>query len=112
MASNQGSEFLTADLVFSEAALNDLERLSDFLSSSASAPTSASQVLELIIEALSILKRHPEIGRPARRPMRELVISHGKSGYVGLYVFDPVRNQVLILRIRHQRETGYSGFAS
>ena len=31
----------------------------------------------------------------------------GASGYLALYRFDPVRDIVRLLRIRHQREVGY-----
>ena len=39
--------------------------------------------------------------------LRELVILRGASGYLALYRFDPVRDIVRLLRIRHQREVGY-----
>jgi plasmid stabilization system protein ParE len=50
---------------------------------------------------------HPHLGRRVDQFRRELVISHGKSGYLAIYRFDPVRDLVRILRIRHQREAGY-----
>jgi hypothetical protein len=39
--------------------------------------------------------------------LRELVISHGATGYLALYRFDASRNVVAIARLRHQREAGY-----
>ena len=38
---------------------------------------------------------------------RELVISHGATGYIALYRHDARHDVVRILRIRHQREAGY-----
>jgi hypothetical protein len=36
------------------------------------------------------------------------VISWGDTGYLALYRFDAARDLVRILRIRHQREAGYT----
>jgi plasmid stabilization system protein ParE len=41
-------------------------------------PVAASQTVELIAEAVTILKRHPLIGRSVEVPLRELVISPRK----------------------------------
>jgi plasmid stabilization system protein ParE len=56
---------------------------------------------------VTILERHPYIGRPVRGPLRELVISHGRTGYVALYRVAPRLDRVEVLAIRHQREAGY-----
>jgi plasmid stabilization system protein ParE len=40
--------------------------------------------------------------------LRELIISRRRSGYLARYAFDEARDLVLIARIRHQRESGYS----
>jgi plasmid stabilization system protein ParE len=96
-----------ARLIYTARALTDLERLTDFLIES-----DAGAVLEtvaLIEEAVNVLERHPLIGRPVEHPLRELVISRGRSGYVALYSFEPLHDAVLILAIRHQREAGYAG---
>ena len=47
------------------------------------------------------------IGRKVDDRYRELVISHGRSGYLALYRYDPSEDLVLVLAIRHQREQGY-----
>jgi len=39
--------------------------------------------------------------------MRELVISHGRTGYVALYDWLEAVDTVVILALRHQREAGY-----
>jgi len=66
-----------ARLIYSERALGDLERLTDFLVDTDAA--AAAETVLLIEEAVGVLRRHPQIGRP-----------------------------VLILAIRHQREAGYA----
>jgi len=95
-----------ARLIYSARALADLERLTDFLVETD--PPAALATIELIEEAVAVLRRHPLIGRPVERELRELVISRGRSGYVALYSFEQVYDAVLILTIRHQREAGYT----
>jgi len=56
---------------------------------------------------VTILERHPHIGRAVRGPLRELVISFGRRGYVALYRVSSRRDRIEILAIRHQREAGY-----
>ena len=96
---------MTQWLVSLEAA-NDLEALVDFLLSDM--PEHAVQTVDLIMDALSILKDHPQMGRPVQHPFRELVISRGKTGYVALYEYDPQADVAVVLAIRHQRQAGYS----
>ncbi len=95
-----------ARLIYSSRAFSDLERLTDFLIDTD--PVAASETVELIAEAVSILKRHPQIGRPVEDNLRELVISRGKTGYVALYSYEAEHDTVLILAIRHQRESGFA----
>ena len=94
-----------AQVIYSAEALADLERVGEFLLEQA--PKSAPQALARVTDAVVILADHPLIGRRAEGELRELVISHGNSGYLALYRFDPVRDVVRLLRIRHQREAGY-----
>jgi plasmid stabilization system protein ParE len=96
-----------AKLSYSGRALVDLERLTDFLIEAD--PKAALETVGLIEEAVGLLARHPPIGRPVEHPLRELVISRGRTGYVALYSFEEDRDAVLILAIRHQREAGYWG---
>jgi len=83
----------------------DLERLRDFLAEHD--PEAALVTAAAIVEAVSVLERHPLIGRPAEAGMRELVISHGRTGYLALYDWLEVIDTVVILALRHQREAGY-----
>ena len=93
------------ELVYTEQALLDLERLSDFLLETD--PQAAQDTAILIFDALEILVLHPEIGRKVHFGQRELVISRGRTGYLALYQFLPPLDRVLVLALRHQRESGY-----
>ena len=94
-----------ARIVYSAAALADLERIIDFLLEAS--PASAAGALRQIGTAVGILAAHPRIGRRVRGAMRELVITHGASGYLALYRHDARSDTVRILHLRHQREAGY-----
>jgi len=96
-----------AQIVYSADALDHIERLVAFLESrdKRAAVAAASS----IIDAISILSRHPHIGRVVEEPIRELVISFGNTGYLALYRFLPERDEVRVLAIRHQRELDYPG---
>jgi plasmid stabilization system protein ParE len=94
-----------AGLIYTERALLDLERLTDFLLESE--PVAAQETAGLITEAIEVLRNHPHIGRLAGAGLRELVISRGKSGYLALYEFQPLLDAAVVLAIRHQREAGY-----
>ena len=98
-----------AKLIYSDRALADLERLSDFLL--AADALAAAETVDLIAEAVGLLSRHPLIGRPVEWGLRELVISRGRTGYVALYSVEDEHHAVLVLAIRHQREAGYWGLA-
>lgn len=98
-----------AKLIYSDRALADLERLTDFLLESDT--RAAAETVDLIAEAVGLLSRHPLIGRPVELGLRELLISRGRTGYVALYSVEDEHSAVLVLAIRHQREAGYSGLA-
>ena len=84
------------------AALEDLERLVEFLRESD--PLSASHTAPLIFQGLKVLADHPLIGRPIDADRRELVIYRGRSGYLAQYSYRPASDEVLITTLRHQRE--------
>jgi plasmid stabilization system protein ParE len=92
-------------LVFAPRALDDLDRLANFLLEQSRRV--ARETGPLILEGLEALKRHPLVGRPAEHGLRELLISRGRSGYVALYRYDPGTDTVLVLALRHQREGGF-----
>ncbi|MDD2809365.1 type II toxin-antitoxin system RelE/ParE family toxin [Rhodoferax sp.] len=95
------------ELVYTEQALLDLERPSDFLLETD--PQAAQDTAILVFEALDILVQHPEIGRKVHFGQRELVISRGRTGHLALYRFSPHLDRILVLALRHQRESGYKG---
>lgn len=95
-----------ARISYSSQALADLEPISDFLSESG---LNELETLDLIDEAVTILARHPLIGRQVESGLRELVISQGRTGYVALYTYEAEHDAILMLAIRHQREAGFHG---
>ena len=95
-----------AHIVFSEEAFTDLERILDFLRETS--PGHARDALHKIRSAIAVLDMHPLVGRRVDTYIRELVISWGDTGYLALYRFDAAFDVVRILRIRHQREAGYT----
>lgn len=95
-----------ARLIYSARAFADLDRLTDFLI--AADVAAAAETVDLIAEAVAILKRHPLIGRRVDDDLRELPISRGRTGYVALYSYEVEHDAILILAIRHQREAGFA----
>ena len=94
-----------ARLIYTSRAQADLTRLAEFLL--AEFPSAAATTESLIREAVNVLENHPLIGRRVDDELRELLVSRGRSGYAVLYSWEQVEDVVLILAIRHQRETGY-----
>ena len=96
-----------ARVVFAPRALQDIERLTEFLIESD--PGAAEATAGLLFGGLRILKDHPLVGRPAELGYRELLISRGRSGHVALYKYDVEKETAIVLAIRHQRESGLHG---
>ncbi|MGH7820089.1 MAG: type II toxin-antitoxin system RelE/ParE family toxin [Candidatus Binatia bacterium] len=94
-----------ARVVYSPNAISNLERAFRFLQEKD--PDAAMAAAEAIAGAIEALGFHPLIGRRREGELRELVISYGRTGYVALYRFVPVRDEVRILALRHQRELDY-----
>lgn len=90
----------------SQAAFDDLVRLENFLAEANDPMTG--DLLDFILDALHVLTHQPCIGRPVEGGLRELIISRRRSGYLARYEFDDANDQILVARIRHQRESGYS----
>lgn len=94
-----------ARIFYSDEALRDFDRIIEFLITVT--PEHADEVVESIREAIDILATHPFIGRRRDARRRELVISHGKAGYIAMYRYDAEHDVIRILRLRHQREAGF-----
>lgn len=93
-------------LVLAPRALADIERLADFLIESD--PYSTTETGALLLDGLSILRKHPLVGRKVEEGCRELVISRGRTGYLALYDYDVTRDTAIVLAIRHQCEQGHA----
>ncbi|MEY2617539.1 MAG: hypothetical protein RL522_541 [Pseudomonadota bacterium] len=83
----------------------DFDRIFNFLFEYA--PDSASSRIQSIIDAIDIQQTSPLIGRPVALGQRELIISTGASGYLALYRYDALANEVRVLAVRSQRERDY-----
>ncbi len=94
-----------AHVVYSAHALQDIERVFEFLRTSN--PDAALNSVVAIQSAVDNLVAHPLIGRRLEGELRELVISYGQTGYIALYRFVVRLDEVRILALRHQRELGY-----
>ena len=93
-------------LIWSPAALRDVDRLHRFLvEKNASA---AREAIKAVRTHVNMLAEQPGAGRPAEHmdpEFREWIIPFGGSGYIALYRLDG--EKVVILAVRHQREAGY-----
>lgn len=92
-------------VIFTPAALRDLQRLRAFLQPKN--PEAAKRAAEAIRQGMKALGTHPRLGRlvddlPER--YREWLIEFGDAGYVARYRIDG--EAVTVLAVRHQRETG------
>lgn len=95
-----------SQLIWSPAALRDVERLYKFLAEKN--PDAARRAAKAIREGMQILRDQPAVGRPMEDmdpEFREWFITFGGSGYVALYRLDT--ETAVILAVRHQREAGY-----
>lgn len=91
---------------FALVALNDLERLREFLRPKNSAAAKRAGVA--ITKTIQLLGRHPQVGRPAEEmgiEYRELLLDFGDSGYVALYRYES--DLVTVMSLRLQKEVGY-----
>lgn len=94
-------------IVFAPRAIAGLARCQSFLE--AKDADAAARASEAINRKLASLATSPESGRPfdGDRRLREVVIGFGSSGYTALYRYEPKRDRVIILALRHQREARY-----
>ncbi|NKL00958.1 type II toxin-antitoxin system RelE/ParE family toxin [Rhizobium leguminosarum bv. viciae] len=93
-------------VVFSPAAIRDLERLREFLR--LKNPSAAKRAGETILKGLRALGVHPHVGRLIEdlpEQYREWLIDFGDSGYVARYRIEG--DILMILAVRHQKEAGF-----
>ena len=93
-------------VIFTQIALQDLARLSDFLHTSN--PQAVKQAGAAIVKAVKLIATYPQAGRPDEddSEYRELIIDFGSSGYVAKYHYK--NDLVTVVKIKHQKEFGYS----
>lgn len=84
--------------------LDDFERIIEHLDRHGSA--GGPSRIEAILGALDVLAHSPLVGRSCRGGLRELVIGSGARGYVALYRHVAAMDEVVVLAIRAQRESG------
>jgi plasmid stabilization system protein ParE len=84
-------------------ALDDLERLIDFLH--AKSPAAANKAAAAILEGAELLLTAPRLGRamPDTTGRRELIIPFAAGAYVLHYMLEG-RETIVILRVWHSRE--------
>ncbi|QTD45426.1 type II toxin-antitoxin system RelE/ParE family toxin [Ottowia testudinis] len=94
------------ELILTPEAQHDLVRLEELLWHGGD--PEAAPLFAFLMDGLHVLTRQPGIGRPVGGGLRELIISRGRSGYLARYHLDLARHRIWVLRIRHQRESGYT----
>lgn len=94
-----------ASVVFSGCALGQLARAVE--SRRGEGPAAAGDAVRAITSAAALVGGSPLVGRRVHGEIREIVISFGATGYLALYRFVPLQQQVRILALRHQRELYY-----
>lgn len=94
------------EIVFSDGAIQDIYRLTDFLLETY--PEVAMDTGEIIVDGLQVLATHPLVGVRNEDGLRKLVISRGRSGYIAIYDYDQLKERVLVMAIKHQRESGFN----
>ncbi|NEJ84944.1 type II toxin-antitoxin system RelE/ParE family toxin [Rhizobium leguminosarum] len=93
-------------IIFSPAAIRDLERLRNFLRPKN--PSAAKRAGETILKGVRALGVHAHMGRLVEdlpEQYREWLIDFGDSGYVVRYHID--ETALTILAVRHQKEAIY-----
>ena len=94
-----------AKVVYAGRALDHLEQAFDFIRRDN--PAAAGEAARAIASAATLLADHPLAGRRVHGEIREFVISYGATGFVALYRFVPLRQEVRILALRQQRQLAY-----
>ncbi|MFO1228423.1 type II toxin-antitoxin system RelE/ParE family toxin [Roseateles sp.] len=93
-------------LIWSEPALQDVQRLYRFLAPKS--PDAARRAVKALRQGVSILRQQPSLGRTIDdmpEEFREWLIDFGDSGYVLRYRL--TSDAVVVLAVRHQREVGF-----
>lgn len=90
-------------ILFSPAAVEDIERLRTFLDSAN--PGAAKRALARIWAAIERLPDLPAMGKATDDgEIRQIVVRFGASGYIVRYAVIPENGDILITRLWHGRE--------
>ncbi len=89
-----------------EEVFEDLDRIFDHLV--LFEVSDPAERIEDIVQALDVLERNPQIGRPADGDLRELVIGRRSRGYMALYLYVAELDTAYVLALRSQSEAGYA----
>lgn len=92
-------------IIITRTAQRDFERLRQFLETQS--PEAAKRAAKLIKESIRSIAQFPESHRPVLDMMfhRERIVDFGSSGYVVRYFYEPSKDEIIVLRMRHQRES-------
>lgn len=72
-------------------------------------PQAAQRAADVIKQKFQLLQTQPNIGRPYEiKPLRELIIPFGSSGYVAFYRYEQEKDTVYVLAFKHAKEAGYN----
>ncbi|HEY8876767.1 MAG TPA: type II toxin-antitoxin system RelE/ParE family toxin [Roseateles sp.] len=85
------------------SALRDLERIREFLLTHDE--QNEPERMQEFLAGLNVLTYAPEIGRRVQPDRRELVIGRAARGYVAQYRYIRSIDTVMIMAVRHQRES-------
>ena len=97
---------MSIEIVWLPSAVNDLNRLRSFIRSEST--LAAKRAALRIKEGVSLLQQNPDAGKPVPDLLsfRDLVLPFGAGEYIVRYRrIDPSR--IVIVRVRHSRETGF-----
>jgi plasmid stabilization system protein ParE len=95
-----------ASLAFDRRALEDLDRISDFLVAENSRWRRSHPAAHSRGDRGSRIASLDRQG-PVEGGLRELVISQGNTGYIALYHYRRAAHHVQVRAVRHQRESGF-----
>lgn len=97
---------MSATIIWLPEAVQDLQRLRDFIKSEN--PLAAKRAAERITDGVSLLQISPEAGMPVENLIgyRDIILPFGSGEYIIRYRLE-TSTRVVIVRIRHSREVRF-----
>lgn len=102
---NHRAASAVAQVAYSAPSLDSIERAFEVIRGTE--PAAVGAAVAAILSGIANLATHPLVGRRLQGELRELAISCGPTGFVALYRFEILRDEVYVLAIRQQRELGF-----